>query len=83
MIGIGLQSTLHLICNFDINPSFFVHCSVYSAEEGSWNYIEGDRPSKIDNQVYQALQHVEIDKEKFKRINTWRLLMETIGKEIF
>ena len=55
--------------------------SVYSAEEGSWNYIEGDRPSKIDNQVYQALQNVEIDTEKFKRIHTWKLLMETTNPE--
>ena len=28
--------------------------------------------------MYQALQDVEIDTEKFKRIYTWRLLMETI-----
>ena len=51
--------------------------SVYSAEEGSWNYIAGDKPSKIDEQVYQAIKECDIDATKFPRIHTWKCLVES------
>ena len=51
--------------------------SVYSAEEGSWNYIGGDKPSKIDEQVYQAIKDCDIDAFKFPRIHTWKCLVES------
>ena len=51
--------------------------SVYSAEEGSWNYIEGEKPSKIDNQVYEAIKNCEIDTRKFPRIQHWKLMVKS------
>jgi hypothetical protein len=49
--------------------------SVLTAEEGSWVYIEGDRPSKTDVQVFNILDGSDIDSRKFPGIYTWKSLM--------
>lgn len=46
-----------------------------SAEEGSWVYIEGEEPTKYDDQVYQAIK--DIDVSAYPAINTWKCLMES------
>ena len=51
--------------------------SVFSAEEGSWNYIKGSQPCQFDEQVYQAIKDCEIDVVKFPRIHTWKCLIES------
>lgn len=46
-----------------------------SAEEGSWVYIEGEKPTKYDEQVYQAIK--DIDVSAYPAIHTWKCLMES------
>ena len=53
--------------------------SIFSAEEGFWTYIEGQRPTKIDLQVYEALSasDCKIDSQKFPCIHTWKLSIDS------
>ena len=53
--------------------------SIYSAEEGSWIYIEGDRPGKADVQVYEALAGCEVDAKRYPGVFTWKCLVESVS----
>ena len=51
--------------------------SVFSAEEGIWTYINGDKPSKADLQVYHALSQLQVDPMKFPSVHTWKCLVDS------
>ena len=51
--------------------------SIFSAEEGSWIYINGSQPSKIDLHVYEALSQCIINPRKYPNIHTWKCLIDS------
>ena len=51
--------------------------SVFSAEEGSWIYINGNQPSKIDLHVYEAISHCNVNSRKYPNIHTWKCLIDS------
>ena len=51
--------------------------SVFSAEEGIWIYLEGDKPCQTDEQVYQIIKDCDIDSMKYPAVHTWKCLMES------
>lgn len=49
--------------------------SFYTANEPLEVYINGSEPSDVDRLVYELLQPITIDKEKFPCVHSWRELV--------